>query len=256
MPADPSEAGLLRMRHLVERTGLPRETIHFYISAGLVPPPRKSKRNAALYGEEHVARLKLVRELRDRSFLPLKAIRDLLEGGADAGLRPEQRALMAEVRARLGGAETGDLDRVRLDAVLRRTGVGRTEASEFRKLGMIEIEGRGERATLSREDAALLDVWGRLKTAGVFTERGVSPRHAVVVRDAVDRLATDEMTLFTGLYSGLPPARAAEVVASVVPLLNEMIGVFHGKRIRRFFEEEAARPARGRAAAPRRRRGR
>jgi predicted DNA-binding transcriptional regulator AlpA len=50
----------LRMRHLVERSGLPRETIHFYIAAGRVPPPRETKRNAAIYGEEHLERLKLV----------------------------------------------------------------------------------------------------------------------------------------------------------------------------------------------------
>lgn len=245
--------GLLRMRHLVERTGVSRETIHFYIAAGLVPPAYKTKKNAAFYGEEHVSRLELVRELRQKSFLPLKAIRELFDGTPDVSLGPDHRVLVAEVRARLGDASGRDLGRVRLETVLKRAGVSRREMREFRNLGMITIRGRGQEASIPQEDAALLDVWGRLKSAGAFAERGISPRYVVVQRDAVERLVADEMGLFAALYGTEKPGRAAEVLASLLPLLNEMFSLLHERRIRAFFDEaEKSAPARGRPTARRR----
>lgn len=240
------------MRHLVERTGVPRETIHFYIAAGLVPPAYKTKRNAAFYGEEHVTRLDLVRELREKSFLPLKAIRELFDGKADTKLGPEHRVLVAEVRARLGDAAGRELGRVRLEPVLKRAGVTRGEVREFRNLGMITVRGRGREASISRDDAALLDVWGRLKSAGAFAERGISPRYAVVQRDAVERLVVDEMDLFADLYGAEEPTRAAEHLASLVPLMNEMFGLLHERKIQDFFEDaERPRAARGRSRSGR-----
>lgn len=55
----------MRIRDLAEATGISKTTIHFYQREGLLPPPLdKSAPNAALYGEVHVQRLKLVSELR------------------------------------------------------------------------------------------------------------------------------------------------------------------------------------------------
>ena len=60
-----SEDGL-RMRDLVRESGLPRETIHFYRQQGLLPEPVKTGRNTALYTQEHVERLRRIRELQER----------------------------------------------------------------------------------------------------------------------------------------------------------------------------------------------
>src|SRR5688500_20290219 len=89
-----------RMRDLCEMTGLSRQAIHFYIQQGLVPEGRKTGRNMAWYGPEHVERLQLVRRLQEERFLPLKAIRALLDGET-APLDPAKRALLPDVGARL-----------------------------------------------------------------------------------------------------------------------------------------------------------
>ncbi len=67
-----------RMKDLCERTGLLRQVIHFYIQQGLVPEGHKTGRNMAYYGEEHVERILLVRRLQHERFLPLRAIKALL----------------------------------------------------------------------------------------------------------------------------------------------------------------------------------
>jgi len=98
-----STTELLRMRDLVRESGLPRETIHFYKLQGLLPAPIKTGRNTALYTRVHLDRLRHIRELQERQFLPLKAIRAVLDESADEGFTPEQEDLVRQVRATLGG---------------------------------------------------------------------------------------------------------------------------------------------------------
>src|SRR3954468_3442267 len=73
-PAEPRYS----LAELVERSALPARTIRWYQSEGLLPKPAKQGRDA-VYGPEHVERLRLIADLRDRG-LTLVAIRDLLKG--------------------------------------------------------------------------------------------------------------------------------------------------------------------------------
>jgi DNA-binding transcriptional MerR regulator len=63
---------------LARRTALTVRNIRAYQSRGLVPPPELRGRTG-YYGEEHVARIKLIRELQSEGF-NLEAIRRLIEG--------------------------------------------------------------------------------------------------------------------------------------------------------------------------------
>lgn len=72
------------MAELCAETGVPRETIHFYLREGLVPRPRKGGRTIAYYDETHVERLRTIRRLREEKYLPLAVIRRLLDAPAAA----------------------------------------------------------------------------------------------------------------------------------------------------------------------------
>jgi DNA-binding transcriptional MerR regulator len=72
----------MRMAELAARSGVARETIHFYLREGLLPRPEKGGRTVAYYGEEHLNRLKLIRHLREDKYLPIAEIRRLLESPA------------------------------------------------------------------------------------------------------------------------------------------------------------------------------
>lgn len=78
------------MKQLVERSGLPRTTVHFYLRQGLLPAPETSGRNTATYSEAHLDRLKLITQLRSGEFgeLSLSQIRAAvakIESGMDPG---------------------------------------------------------------------------------------------------------------------------------------------------------------------------
>ena len=77
----------LKISGLEKATGVPRTTIHFYMREGLLPPPQKTGRSVAFYGERHVARLREILWLKDRG-LGLQDIRRVLE--QDVGAQAEE----------------------------------------------------------------------------------------------------------------------------------------------------------------------
>jgi DNA-binding transcriptional MerR regulator len=69
---------LLSIGELASRTGLPVRTIRFYSDEGVVPPDDRSDAGYRLYGPDALARLGLVRTLRDLG-VDLATIRGVLE---------------------------------------------------------------------------------------------------------------------------------------------------------------------------------
>src|SRR5262245_5518925 len=77
----------MRMAELAAKSGVARETIHFYLREGLLPRPQKGGRTVAYYGEEHLSRLLLIRRLREEKYLPIAVIRRVLEAPFASGER-------------------------------------------------------------------------------------------------------------------------------------------------------------------------
>ena len=74
---------LLRMGELVEASGVPAPTIKHYLREGLLPEPVKTSRNMAYYPPEFVDRIRLIKRLQEERFMPLKAIKGVLDEGTD-----------------------------------------------------------------------------------------------------------------------------------------------------------------------------
>lgn len=62
------------MSDLVRESGVSKELVHHYLREGLLPRPSRR----ALYGEQHVRLLGLVKRLREERFLPLPVIREIV----------------------------------------------------------------------------------------------------------------------------------------------------------------------------------
>jgi DNA-binding transcriptional MerR regulator len=69
----------MRIGELSRRTGATVPTIKYYIREGLLPSGRPTAANQADYDESHVARLDLIRALREVAGLPVATIRATLE---------------------------------------------------------------------------------------------------------------------------------------------------------------------------------
>ena len=115
--AEPEPRERLTIEQLAQETGMTVRNIRAHHSRRLLPPP-ELREGTGYYGPEHVARLKLVREMQARGF-NLTAIKHLLAASAGAGeeilgftrtlMRPFERERpelveAGELATRLGGS--------------------------------------------------------------------------------------------------------------------------------------------------------
>jgi DNA-binding transcriptional MerR regulator len=225
------------MRDLVRESGLPRETIHFYMQQGLLPRPLKTGRNTALYTAEHLERLRRIRELQEKQFLPLRAIRAVLDDTADEDFTPEQEDLVRRVRATLGGwiGEQQSPTVALSDFVPSR--VPRDELRELVDAGLVRVHGPPGAARLTEDDAVILECWAQFKDAGLGPDRGVGPAEFRLYDTAMEQLVRREARLALRAYSGAPPEEISRVVEQAGPIIGRLLSAMHRKRLRQFVAQ-------------------
>ncbi len=69
----------MKIGELVKRTGITKETIHYYIREGVLRKPRKMGKNAADYTETYVEQIRIIKALRENYFLPIPVIKKLIK---------------------------------------------------------------------------------------------------------------------------------------------------------------------------------
>src|SRR5687768_17733370 len=75
--------GLLKISELAERSGVPVATVRHYLREGLLPEPVKTSRNMAYYPPEFIERIRLIKQLQEERFMPLRAIKSVLDDDPD-----------------------------------------------------------------------------------------------------------------------------------------------------------------------------
>lgn len=97
---DHSTSRRFTARELAERADTTVRTVHYYVAEGLLPPPDGTTRNA-LYGADHLARLRIIAALRSEG-LSLAAIRSrlaLLDGDGVVEILRTLDRFAAEIQA-------------------------------------------------------------------------------------------------------------------------------------------------------------
>jgi AcrR family transcriptional regulator/predicted DNA-binding transcriptional regulator AlpA len=75
----------MRMKELVQRSGISRSTIHFYLREGLLHPPIKTGRTMAYYDRSHLDRLKSIQKSKMDMRMPLAFLKKKIGGSAKGG---------------------------------------------------------------------------------------------------------------------------------------------------------------------------
>ena len=68
--------GMMRIRELEKRSGVPRTTIHFYTRHGLLPEPVKTGRTMAYYDQRHLKRLREIEEIKKHGRVPMSLLKE------------------------------------------------------------------------------------------------------------------------------------------------------------------------------------
>jgi DNA-binding transcriptional MerR regulator len=173
---------------LARRTGMTVRNIRAHQSRGLLPAPEVRGRTG-YYGDQHIARIELIREMQSEG-LNLEAIRRMLEGvgGASSEMLDFTRALRApfedEEPEILTAAEIADrwgADEEPEPAVLSRA----------EKLGVLREMGEGRYEVISPR---------LLRAGGELAQLGVSPQVALDVVENVRRHAQGVARTFIDLF--------------------------------------------------------
>lgn len=227
-----------RMKDLSEATGLQRQAIHFYIKEGLVPPGYKTGKNMAWYGSEHLQRLRLIRRLQEERFLPLKAIRAIIED-RDEAFPPARRRWLAQVKSSFRhslASERGPEELVSAEDLGGGAGVSIDELTEMRDLGLIGM-GRSDSGArvVRRSDAWVVELWGQLKDAGLTDPPGMRIEDLAVYTEAIAGLVRAETRMVADRLAGADAADASARIERALPLVNTFITRWHTAQLQRLL---------------------
>ena len=210
------------MRELEAKTGVNRETIRVFLRLGLIPEPARSRPRDADYDDSHVRAIASVRSLQQQQGLSLDQIKKAMDG--DVSSFPQRASgfqhLDELVAARLGL----DNDLIPVDSVLARNPMALTDAIAMQRVGAVDLKYIDGAAHVSRSDAQLLALWGRMRAAGFEESAGFSPEQLKIYVELATTLAKWEITTFVGLTEGVvEEGVAARMVQSA---LADMLGCF------------------------------
>lgn len=223
------------MAELVRRSGASREAIRYYIRENLLPPPHRTARNMAWYSDRHLELIKLIRVLQEEQFLPLKAIKSLLNKDQDYQFTPRQREIFAGILAETDTQSRRSLPRPHGRQLATTLGLSEQDYDELVSMGLI----RSADEPLSREEEELLRQFATLRQSGMTRERGFTPQHIDIVQAAADLLFDQELRMFQTLLDNLRDDEIRGLMERVVPAVNRIFGVLHERKLRAFASRVA-----------------
>jgi DNA-binding transcriptional MerR regulator len=225
----------MKMQDLERATGVGRETIRFYIREGLLPQPTRPSRNVAWYDESFVERVKLIKELQQKRFLPLQVIKSLV--GADAEPSRDEVKALLELDGKLFPAVGGgsEMPPERVTDVGRRTGLKAAEIRQLADTGIIEVETRSGDQWLDDTAIRIVELWAKMRQAGFATELGFAPENMRLYVDFVRWLAREELRIFShGVAGRVNTEDAVRMAESGVNLVNQIIALLRKATILRY----------------------
>lgn len=145
----------MRIDDLAQRAGVPTRTIRYYTQQGLLPSP-KLKGRVGYYEERHLDRLRLIKELQEKRYLPLSVIRSVMrhfEAGAD--LETMLAPLELVFQPRWDAADRSEFTR---NELARQAGVDSSVVDAAEDMGFLFPVRHGRERRYTSDDVQMLAV--------------------------------------------------------------------------------------------------
>jgi DNA-binding transcriptional MerR regulator len=224
MSASAPSNGLLKMSELAEASGVSAGTIKHYLREGLLGGGDgvvKTSRNMAYYPPEFVERIKLIKQLQEDRFMPLKAIKSVLEehpGRAQALVDLEDRIL--------DRALGGESSRVSAAEVRRRYDMPAEVLDRLEEIGLLASTSRG----YSGLDLQIIEAISRFRAGGYDEQIGFTVYDTLRYKAALESLVKEEVEVVLERLAGeLEPDRVVELMEAGAEPLKDFIAALHSK---------------------------
>ena len=219
-----SENGLLKMKELAEASGVSAGTIKHYLREGLLgggEEVMRTSRNMAWYPPEYVERIRLIKRLQEERFMPLKAIRTVLEEDPERA-----EALLALEDQILDRALAGERSRTSAAEVRKRYGVPRDVLDRLAELGVLTPNSRG----YTPSDVTIIEAISRFRAGGYDEQIGFTVYDTLRYKTALEELVRQEVDVVMSRLAGeVSPERVVEMLEAGSQPLKDLIAALHTK---------------------------
>ena len=220
MTQQATDEKLLKMSGLVEASGVPAPTIKHYLREGLLPEPVKTSRNMAWYRPETVDRIRLIKRLQEERYMPLRAIKKVLEE------EPDQAEAMLEVEDRILERALAREQTRTSAAEVRKYGVPKKALERLAEIGILTPNSRG----YSPSDVTIIEAMSRFRAGGYDEQIGFTVYDTLRYKHALEALVKEEVdVLMERLEGEMPAETAVKLIEAGVEPLKDLIAALHTK---------------------------
>ena len=239
MKAAEKPQNLMKISKLSEITGVARDAIHFYIREGLLPKPVKTKKNMAYYDQSYVERIKFIKELQNKRFLPLNVIKQILSDSEDSiGMDEIQTILELDGKLFKNMETSPDFKALPIEELTSRFALPKEEIEKLKASGLIVPEEDSDEEVFGEDAMRIVEIWIKLRESGFTEELGFSVEVFEMYTEIMDILAKREIRIFANKVTGkVPEDEAAKMAEIAIPLLNSLIGLLRKQSIVRAVRE-------------------
>jgi len=213
--------GLLRMRELAQQSGVSAGTIKHYLREGLLPNPVRTSRNMAWYPPEFVERIRLIKQLQEERFMPLRAIKTVLDDD------PDRARALVELEDRILDRALGDENaRTSATEVRRRYDMPAEVLDRLVEIGLLTPNSRG----YSELDVQVIEAISRFRAGGYDEQIGFTVYDTLRYKRAMEELVREEVAVVLERLAGeMDPDRVVELLEAGAQPLRDFIAALHSK---------------------------
>jgi DNA-binding transcriptional MerR regulator len=214
---------MLRMGELARASGVSAATIKHYLREGLLPEPVKTSRNMAYYPSEFVERIRMIKQLQEERYMPLRVIKDLLEEDPDRA-----RALIELGDKLLEHALAEESARVSAAQVRRRYDVPEDVLDRLAELEVLTPDKDG----YSPSDVRIIEAISRFRAGGYEERIGFTVYDTLRYKQSMADLVRQEVDVLMERLAGeMDPDEAMALIEAGNQPLNDLIAAMHTKAL-------------------------
>ena len=211
------------MGELARASGVSAATIKHYLREGLLPEPMKTSRNMAYYPADFVERIRMIKQLQEERYMPLRVIKDLLEEDPDRA-----RALIELGDRLLEHALAGESERVRATEVRRRYDVPKDVLDRLAELEVLTPDRRG----YSPSDVRIIEAISRFRAGGYEERIGFTVYDTLRYKESMADLVKQEVDVLMERLAGeMDPDEAMRLIGAGTQPLNDLLAAMHTKAL-------------------------
>ncbi len=227
-----SSNGLLKMSELADASGVSAGTIKHYLREGLLPEPVKTSRNMAYYPPDFVDRIKLIKQLQEERFMPLKVIKGMLDED------PDRAMALVELEDRiLERALAGEEKRTSSAEVKRRYEMPQEVLARLEELGILTPNSRG----YSPSDVKVVEAISRFRAGGYDERIGFTVYDTLRYKRVLQDLVKEEVSVLMERLAGeMDTDSAVELIEAGSAPLQDLIAALHSKLLIAELQEQKA----------------